>query len=168
MLPVLWFFFFARGARPSVSPRRYTVVARWPAYLATLPATRYLVTYAANRMPGIKAPAPLDAGVPQTVTFDAGLFLPPGVTLTGTPTVALTVAAGSTGTDSNPQSRVTIAPEIGTAPAALGGSGVANAALLVQFTLLGGVTYLVWLECARSDGTDIVSIWCRLSCSAPN
>lgn len=171
LLP-LWLFFFGRRTAGQPS-RRFTLLARPIAYAVLVPPLRYVancrpLAYVAlipgNRMPALKNPPPLDAGVPQTVAADFGLFLPSSVTLTGTPVVTIAVASG---TDDSPNSRLTSAPEIGTVPQAQGGSDAADAAILQQFTLLGGVTYLVQFTCSRSDGTDEVSGWFHLTGVTP-
>lgn len=107
-------------------------------------------------MPQSRTLPPIDAGVPQTIGLDFGRFLPAGVTLTGTPTVAISVVAG---TDPTPESRLTSAPAIGTAPVAQNGTGVSNATIFQQITPLGGVVYLIWAKCPRSDGSGLASDW---------
>ena len=102
---------------------------------------------------------PLGAAIPaigpnqvQTVAVDFGNFLPAGVTLTGTPTVTLTV---SNGVDADPQEHVA-SSAVGTASAAIGGTGAVNAAILFQLTgLLLGVVYAVDMFCERSDGDQV-------------
>ncbi len=109
--------------------------------------------------------SPLDAGVPTTISADFGFYLPAGVTLSGTPQVeAIAVLSG---TDPDPESRITGGPSIGTVPVAQKGSGAADAAVLVQLTALGAVEYFIWLTCGRSDGTDLVSAWGTVSCNEP-
>ena len=100
----------------------------------------------------------------QTLSFDFGKFLPAGVTLTGTPTLTLTPIYG---TDSNPASRITSGPTIGTVSIALGGSGVTSTGILFQlFGCPAGVTYIVETVCTRSDG-DIAEGSSRLSSNSP-
>ena len=107
---------------------------------------------------------PISPAQKQTFSFDFGQFLPPGVTLTGTPTVALTTVYG---TDSSPLSRITGGPTIGTVPTSLGGSGIANTAILFQlFGCLAGVQYVIETVCTRSDG-DVAEGSARLQSNPP-
>lgn len=94
----------------------------------------------------------------QTMGLDFGKFLPAGVTLTGTPTVTLSV---SSGTDATPAARLTRAGAVGTISTADGGTGVTNAAVLFQVgTCVAKVVYIADVVCARSDG-DVAegSLW---------
>lgn len=100
----------------------------------------------------------------QTISMDFGQFLPFGVGLTGTPTLALSVAFGA---DSSPSSRVTSGPIVGTVSTTLGGSGITNTAILFQvFGCLPGVDYIAEVTCSRTDG-DVVEGSARLPCHAP-
>jgi hypothetical protein len=105
---------------------------------------------------------PIDATIEEeTVTFDYGLILAAGVTLTGTPTVTCAVYSG---TDDSPASRL-IGP-----PAFIksANSGAANAAVAqLVGDMLAGVTYRLQCVCKTSDGQNL-SLWTHLSCQAPN
>ena len=86
----------------------------------------------------------------QPAILDFGKIVGSGVTLTGVPTVTLTVMYG---TDDTPQSHLSGDPAITTASTAVGGSGLPNVA--VAFTLsqlVAGVEYTVDVYCGRSDG----------------
>lgn len=100
----------------------------------------------------------------QTISLDFGNFLPSGVTLTGTPTLNWIVKFGS---DPTPTSHVTAGPIVGTISPTVGGSGIADTAILFQILgLLPGVTYIVEILCNRSDG-DIAEGSAVLSCVSP-
>jgi hypothetical protein len=117
------------------------------------------------RLPDFDPVAPDEV---QTLAHDFGNLLPSGVSLTGTPTVTITVHSG---TDPAPQDRlVANTPQIGTVGASLplAGSGVPSAAVLFQFSGgVAGTIYVVETRCARSDGDTIVG-WNRLPCIAPS
>ena len=102
--------------------------------------------------------------MPQTITIDFGGFLPPGVTLVGTPQVSLGLHWGD---DADPQSRITGGPSVGTASQSPG-TGVTDAAVLVQVTGVGGNDYLAWAKCDRSDGSDQASGWLYVNCVTPS
>ena len=100
----------------------------------------------------------------QTVAIDFGEALPAGVTLTGMPIVTISLASGN---DPNPQSRLLRAGAVGTAPKAIGGTGVTNAAVLFQVgTCVPGAIYIVDVVCARTD-SDVAESSTRLSCIPP-
>lgn len=103
------------------------------------------------------------AGQKQTLVADFGQFLPPGVTLTGSPTVTSALAASNQGADSNPSARligsaVVITPSRGT--------DLANTGIAQQFLPLGGVTYVLTWTCPRSDG-DVAAGYNHVFCAAP-
>ncbi len=101
----------------------------------------------------------------QTCAVDFGYFLPPGVRLHGVPVLSMSVRIG---TDATPSSRINSGPIVGTVSTALGGTGLANTAILFQVhNCLDGVTYLIELYCDRSDG-DVAEGWVRLACIAPS
>lgn len=100
-----------------------------------------------------------------TIALDFGQFLPPGVTLQGTPTVEITV---HTGTDADPQSRSLVTPQIGLAPLTIGGSGVASSSILFQLgDCVGGTTYLIWGWCRTTSG-DVASLWTHAAVVTPS
>ena len=116
-------------------------------------------------MPSANSLPPVGPSQEQTCALDFGRVLPPGVTLTGSPAVTITVSSGD---DPNPQLRLTRAGSVGTAAKAIGGTGVTNAAVLFQVgTCLPGVDYIVDVVCGRSDA-DVAEASTRFSCLAPS
>jgi hypothetical protein len=105
---------------------------------------------------------PIDATVEvETVTFDYGLILKPGVKLTGAPTITSVVYEG---TDPDPASRLVGDAVIGPSP----NSGAIDAAVLqLVGNMLAGTTYRLQCVCATTDGQNL-SLWSRLLCLAPN
>ena len=102
----------------------------------------------------------------QTLTFDvgSGFYLPPGVTLVGTPTVTITDEACL---DPSPSSRLLDGPVVGFAPKPKG-SGRPNTAILQQVgNCFPGAFYLLVASCPRSDG-DVAEIWNHLPCRLPS
>ena len=100
----------------------------------------------------------------QTLGIDFGDFLPGGTTLTGTPTATLTISFGA---DPNPQSRISGGPDVGTIPVSLGGTGAADAAVILQiYQCVSGTSYVLDVYCNRSDG-DIVEATTRFTCDGP-
>ena len=100
----------------------------------------------------------------QTMGVDFGEVLPAGVTLTGTPLVTVTVSSGD---DTSPSSRLLRAGIVGTAPKAIGGSGVVNAAVLFQVgTCVVDTIYVVDVVCDRTDA-DVAEASTRFTCLAP-
>lgn len=156
--------------------RRFTILTPPWAYAATLPPDfytamaplqqRYTALIPGNNMPALRDLPPIDAVVQtQTVAIDFGIFLPPGVTLTGTPTVTL---ATTSGTDPSPSSRLKGSPVVGTVPTVQGGSGITDTAILQQVgNVVGGVRYLIVGYCNRSDG-DIASGYTHFNGNTPN
>lgn len=105
---------------------------------------------------------PIDETVEvETATFDFGLILAAGVTLTGTPTVTCAVYSG---VDSDPASRLSGPAIIVTSP-----NSAAPSAAVSQLVgaMIAGVTYRLQCVCATSDGQNL-SLWTHLSCQAPN
>lgn len=103
-----------------------------------------------------------------TITFDFGLWpLPDGVGFSGAPIVALTVHSG---TDPDPQSRITSPPQIVTAGEDIGGTGIANRAIAFQIgNIPGPVTYCAVASCALSDGdTDNPTGWALIPAVQPS
>ncbi len=95
------------------------------------------------------------------MAIDFGNFLPAGVTLTGTPTIALSV---SYGTDAAPQSRLVGGPVVGTAR---DGTGIANTAIVFQIgSCVAGTIYVIDAYCLRSDG-DTAEASAHFQCLAP-
>lgn len=105
---------------------------------------------------------PIDATVEiETVTFDFGLILVAGVTVTGISSVTCEVVSG---TDSNPASRLVGGAAIVASP----NSGGANQAVAqLVGTMLGGVTYRLQCVVTSSDGQTI-SLWNHITCQTPN
>lgn len=137
-------------------------------YVIDLLALRYVVLAQAP-LPGIGMPQLSDfpAIAPnqiQTMAMDFGNFLPPGVTLTGTPDLNISVRSGFDGT---PNSRITAGPTIGTAPSTIGGTGKTNTAILFQVSnARNGVVYILEVVCTRTDG-DVAEGWNHLPCAGP-
>lgn len=105
---------------------------------------------------------PIDATVEQeTVTFDYGGILKPGITLTGTPTITCDVYGG---TDPTPDARIIGPWRIGDSP----NTGAPNAAIYQVFgQMLAGVTYRLQCVCTTSDGQTL-SLWTHLGCDQPD
>lgn len=105
---------------------------------------------------------PIDSTVEiETVTFDFGLILVAGVTITGISAVTCEVVSG---TDANPASRLVGGAAIVASP----NSGGANQAVAqLVGTMLGGVTYRLQCVVTSSDGQTI-SLWNHLTCQTPN
>jgi hypothetical protein len=149
---------------PVLDPtRRFTEVLRRIQYAVVAPRWRYtLIAQEFYGMPFFGALPAVDQNQKQTLTFDFGRFLPPGVTLTGTPSLTLAVANGP---DTAPASRITAGPILGTAPQNVGGTGLDSCAILVQVaTCVPGTQYLASFFATRTDG-DIASgsstFWCN-------
>ena len=105
----------------------------------------------------------------QTVWIDFGSFLPPGVALSGTPTVTVSVYQYSAAQDASPASRLTEGPAIGTALANVGGTAHPNTTIFFQLSdLLANVTYLLTYSCARNDGSDEVAGYNHITARAPS
>ncbi len=102
----------------------------------------------------------------EPIGFDFEPYLPTGVTLTGTPIVTCLVANVSTVGDSDPASRLSGSPTIGTISPP-DGAGVANTAVS-QFLVncQAGVTYLLRCTVNRTDG-GVASLWTHMKCNAP-
>lgn len=102
----------------------------------------------------------------QTIAVDFGRWLLPlGVTLTGTPTVNVTLDFGS---DPNPQARVVRSPVIGTVAQLSGGTAVPNTAVIFQ---IGGCLpsniYVFEIVCLRTD-SDVAEAWTTCACISPH
>lgn len=100
------------------------------------------------------------------VEVDAGLTwdfkLPTGVTLTGTPTVTVTVYSHSGVTDSDPQSRL-ISKAVGTAV-----NGTTNCAVVAKFGPgTSGVRYLFTVSCATTPSNGVAACFNKVLCRAP-
>lgn len=153
---------------PNVALAKKLLYTAFPilSYTALVPSANYTALAIGNNMPLAKDFPPIDAVTQkQTVAFDFGSILPPGIVLTGTPAVTVTVHDG---VDATPQSRVTSGPQVGTQPVLQGGSGITNAAVLVQLgTMFGGVTYLLVCSCNASNG-DVMSGWNHVRCLTPS
>lgn len=105
---------------------------------------------------------PIDAEVEtETVTFDYGNILKPGVILTGTPTITCVVYSGE---DPDPTSRIIGDWSFGPSP----NTGEPTAAVLQLFgQMVAGATYRLQCVCPTSDGQEL-SLWTHLGCDAPN
>jgi hypothetical protein len=99
----------------------------------------------------------------ETVTFDYGLILATGVTITSVVSVTCNVAAGSEGSDPSPASRLINGAQIAASP-----STEASLAAVNQLVgdMLGGVTYLLQCVVNTSDGQKL-SLWTHLPCVTP-
>lgn len=105
---------------------------------------------------------PIDASVEEeTVTFDYGVAIKPGVTLTGTPTITCEVYGG---TDPDPASRIIGPWTMGASP----NTGAPDAAIYQVFgQMLAGATYRLQCVCTTSDGQTL-SLWTHLGCEQPD
>ena len=105
---------------------------------------------------------PIDSSVEiETVTFDFGLILAPGVTITSVVSLTCQVLSG---TDPNPASRLVGGAAIVPSP----NTGLANQAVSqLVGTMIGGVTYRLQCVATSSDGQTI-SLWNHLTCQTPN
>lgn len=107
---------------------------------------------------------PMDPGQEETVTFDFGRALSPGVTITGDITITCTVAEDSTVCDPTPSSRIIGSASIGTSP----WSGLAAQAVLQRFgNCVAGCLYVLQCTCMTSDG-DTPSVWGHLPVDMPS
>lgn len=159
---------FLRFYQPTpVSPTAAFVARAAPLYYnSQFPGVFYnLIFMPGDAMPAVRDFPPIDALIQkQTLGVDFGLFLPPGVTLTGTPTVSISVTQG---VDPNAAERLLASPTIGTIQPGQNGTGVIDVSLLQQVgTCLGGVDYLLVFSCDRSDGDNVVA-WAHLPCVTP-
>lgn len=105
---------------------------------------------------------PIDDAVEvETVTFDYGLMLASGVTLTGDPTVTCVTYEGA---DPGAASRL-----IGQAVFIPSPNSGANQTAVAQLVgqMVAGVTYRLQCVCPTTDGQNL-SLWTHLSCQAPN
>jgi hypothetical protein len=93
---------------------------------------------------------------PMTVDF-AGV-LPAGVTLSGTPTVTMSVAVG---TDADPQSHVSGTPAIATV------TGANKAVSFTLASLVPGVEYVVDVYFPRSDAPAVAEASGRVAGTSP-
>jgi hypothetical protein len=114
-------------------------------------AAQYVSNILDTTMPAACDLPPIVAALQkQSAAFDFGPTLDEGVTLTGTPTITVTVDVG---TDPLPQDIITAGPTVGTVSAERGGSGVENGAVLYQLgNLVAGVRYLLVCSCATTNG----------------
>ena len=118
-------------------------------------------------MHAIKDLPPIDATLQkEPIAFDFQPYLPPGIYLTGTPTVTCVNAESTEVTDATPSARLVGAPTIDTVDPP-DGAGIANTAVL-QFVgdCIAGVTYLLHAICNRSD-TGVASLWVHMKCVQP-
>lgn len=133
-------------------------------YSSALPPLRYTARIPGNRMPASNDLPPIAPNQVQTLTCDFGLFLPSGVTLTGTP--VFEVLEDVQGEDPDPPHILDGSPQIGTAPKPWG-TGVANAAVLQRVSEgVAGARYLIEVTCARTDG-DVAEGYFQVPCVAP-
>jgi hypothetical protein len=96
----------------------------------------------------------------ETVTFDYGLILTSGATITSA-TVTCSVVSG---TDATPGQRVTGSPSNTTSLQ----TGAANAAVSqLVGGMVAGVTYRLQCVATTSDGQSL-SLWTHLTCQAPS
>lgn len=110
--------------------------------------------------------APVAPSQVQTCAIDFGNFLPSGVTLSGTPSLNVTVSKGYS---SDPNNIINGSPTIGSVSADEGGTGLNNTAVLFQVKgCEAGLIYTIEVTCARSDNSDIVEGWTHLTCIAPS
>lgn len=89
----------------------------------------------------------------EPIPFDFGDFLPTGVTLIGTPSVAITVSQAwvDGAVDGAPQGRAITSPAIGTVLPP-DGTGVTNTAIIQMFGGgVHGIIYKLQAVCQRSD-----------------
>jgi trimeric autotransporter adhesin len=95
----------------------------------------------------------------ETVTFDYGLILASGATITS----ATTSCAVVSGTDATPSQRITGSPSITTSLQ----TGASNAAVSqLVGGMVAGVTYRLQCVATTSDGQSL-SLWTHLTCQAP-
>lgn len=107
---------------------------------------------------------PIDAVVQQqTLAYDAGHFLPDGVTYTGSITVAI---SDLNGIDHTPSARLIGSPQIGTAPPPFGSSKPNTALLQKVGNCVAGANYLIVMFALTTAG-DIVPMWNHLGCVTP-
>jgi hypothetical protein len=110
---------------------------------------------------------PIDAGIENvTVTFDFGLILNAGVSITGVVSLTCSVfqSTSDTVTDPTPQARILGASQIQTSP----NSRQPNQAVLqLVGTMIGGVYYRLQCVVTTSDGQQL-SLWNHVLCQTPN
>lgn len=100
----------------------------------------------------------------QTLVADFGNYLPLGVTLTGTPTVTIAVAADSGTPDPSAATRAAGPPYVVTPTQ---GTAVPNTGIALQVRqMVAGVKYLLTWSCARSDG-DTLAAFNHITAVAP-
>lgn len=134
-------------------------------YGLTAPGWRYVSVTPGTTMPAIASLPPLGLNQSQTMAIDFGVFLPPGVTLVGSPSASVTTTFGE---DLSPNSRITVPPSIGTVPQNIGGTGRANTAVLWRMgECVPNVVYVVDISCMRSDG-DVAEASTRFTCLPPS
>jgi hypothetical protein len=109
---------------------------------------------------------PIDATVEvETITFDYGRLLNPGVTLTTIVLMACTISSlnPNGGSDLNPQSRLIGSPQIVVSPK----TGAAGSAVAQLFgTAVANVEYLIQCAASTSDG-QMLSLWTHLQAQQP-
>lgn len=101
--------------------------------------------------------------VEAALTWD--FRLASGITLTGTPTVTVTVYEHSEGADATPQARL-VSTVVGTAS-----GGVTNCSVLAKFgpcpvSTAGDVRYLFTVSCANTAG-GVSACFNKILCMAP-
>jgi hypothetical protein len=150
-----------------VADKPYARLAPSWFYTALSPAFLYTATVRGGQnLPKLRDLPAVAPSQVQTCALDFGFVpLPPGVILTGTPVLTLSVKIG---TDTIPQSRITNGPFIGTQPVVLGGSGITNNAIIFQIgNCQPWVTYIIEGKCSLTDG-DMIEGWCYFQCVPPN
>jgi hypothetical protein len=139
-------------------PREF--IAMGPSRNRTIVGITNQVAQTANLLPNIDSTVEI-----ETVTWDYGLILKTGVTITAVTALTCSVSkpASDTTTDPTPQSRIIGSPQLGPSP----NSGGANQAVLCLVgTMIAGVTYLLQCVVTTSDGQTI-SLWQHLGCTQP-
>lgn len=150
--------YIARGAR-----RRFNALGQ-PRNLLGVGARRHFVVVGITNMsqtsPAILEP-PIDAVVEiETVTFDYGLILKSGITITAVSDIAISVVLGS---DSSPTSRLVGSSQIMSSPTS---KGAKQAVGQLVGTMIAGATYLIQCVVTTSDGQTL-SLYARLACVQP-
>jgi hypothetical protein len=133
--------------------------------MTLVPTQSYIIVMPSGPFDGPHDLQPVAPSQVQVVTCDFGLFLPPGTTLTGTPTV--TIIGDLNGADLSPSHILDGAPVVGSAPGPFGTAAASSAVLQRLAGFLSGARYLVQVVCSRSDG-DVVEWYFRVPCVAPD
>ena len=152
-----------------IAPRwLYALIAPPRRYVAVLPPTlNYTLVaspFTGGSVPPIKDLPDVGINQQPVISLDFGGFLPPGVTLAGTPVVQLTSTD-----DPYAQTRISAGPVVGVVPVVIGGTGIANSAILFGVSgCVAGAFYVVEGYCARSDGNGNVELSTRFQCVVPS